>query len=359
MDNDEKAFMMRALELASRGHGLVSPNPLVGAILVKDGRIVGEGYHRYDLLRHAESYAIEMAGEYTLKSTLFCSLEPCCHYGRTPPCTDALIAAGISKAFIAVADPDPRVNGRGIEQLREAGINVETGLCAEEAARVNEIYIKNRNSGIPFFHAVIYGLGDTGEHGDRESWLPSEQFLDMAVRYDAILLSEDDLLNTRIINACQSRKRHRPLVYAIRESDYLRLIESGTIRGLQGDSLFIVAAADGSTLNFEGQFFSIERHINMENVPASKVNSTFILNRFQSEFVTSALLFPGISVFKRGALIDQADKLTVLIASGRLPECLSEGDESSINGRKFIVEKIIFLDSYAEILLYPKLNGLV
>src|SRR5262252_1697359 len=124
MSNDRE-LMERAFELARHGAGLVSPNPMVGAVLVQDGQIVGEGFHRYDLLRHAESYAIERAGPRPRGATLYCTLEPCCHYGRTPPCTDALIEAGINRAVVAIADPNPRVAGRGLDQLRQAGIQVE------------------------------------------------------------------------------------------------------------------------------------------------------------------------------------------------------------------------------------------
>ena len=148
-------LMKRALELARRGAGLVSPNPMVGAVLVKEGRTVGEGYHRYDLLRHAESFAIEKAGELARGATLYCNLEPCCHHGRTPPCTEALIEAGIARAVIAVKDPDRRVNGSGVELLREAGIEVEIGLEENEAVRLNESYFTFITRGTPFVHGVI------------------------------------------------------------------------------------------------------------------------------------------------------------------------------------------------------------
>src|ERR1700754_1387124 len=142
MSELDERFMKRALELARRGAGLVSPNPAVGAVVVRDGRVVGEGYFLYEHFKHAEIYAIEAAGERALGATLYCSLEPCCFQGRTPPCTDALIAAGIARAVIAVADPHPRVRGRGIAQLRNAGIEVEVGLLEEESKRLNEAFFK-------------------------------------------------------------------------------------------------------------------------------------------------------------------------------------------------------------------------
>ena len=116
MSEIDEQFMKRALELARGGAGLVSPNPAVGAVLVRDGRVVGEGFFLYEHLKHAEVYALEEAGELSRGATLYCSLEPCCFQGRTPPCTDALIEAGIARAVIAIADPHPRVRGRGFQQ---------------------------------------------------------------------------------------------------------------------------------------------------------------------------------------------------------------------------------------------------
>ena len=155
MVESDNHFMKRALELARKGAGLVSPNPLVGAVLVKDGRIVGEGHHRYDLLKHGETYAIEMAGDEARGSTLYCNLEPCCHQGRTPPCTDSLINAGIARAVIATTDPFARINGRGIEQLRAANIDVAVGLYEDDALRLNETYFKFVTRNTPFLHGVI------------------------------------------------------------------------------------------------------------------------------------------------------------------------------------------------------------
>lgn len=143
MNEDDMKYMKQALELAWRGEGRVAPNPLVGAVLVNEGRVVGAGFHVYEKVKHAEVVALEQAGEAARGATLYCSLEPCCHHGRTSPCTDALIEAGIRRAVIAVTDPNPRVNGRGIRQLREAGIVVEVGLCEAEARQLNEEFFRS------------------------------------------------------------------------------------------------------------------------------------------------------------------------------------------------------------------------
>ncbi len=135
-------FMDHALTLATRGVALASPNPLVGAVLVRDGRIVGEGFHTYDGLRHAEIIALEAAGESARGATLYINLEPCCHTGRTGPCAQALIAAGVARVVSAMADPNPAVSGRGFKQLRAAGIEVSTGLREDEARRLNETFAR-------------------------------------------------------------------------------------------------------------------------------------------------------------------------------------------------------------------------
>ncbi len=135
-------FMDRALELAARGVALASPNPMVGAVLVREGKIVGEGFHTFDGVRHAEIVALESAGEAARGATLYINLEPCCHTGRTGPCTQAVIAAGVARVVAAMADPNPSVAGRGFRQLRTAGIEVRTGLRQAEARRLNEAFAK-------------------------------------------------------------------------------------------------------------------------------------------------------------------------------------------------------------------------
>jgi len=203
MNDPDTELMKKALDLARLGAGKVSPNPMVGAVIVKDGRIVGEGFHRYDLIKHAELHAIEMAGSEARGATIYCSLEPCCNYGRTPPCTDAIIEAGISRVVVATIDPNPRVNGRGLEILRNAGIEVDTGLCKAESRRLIEIYSKFVTTGRPFVHAVIAS--------SRETWNPSDDFIRIASNYDAIALSDSLLLNDSVIARLIALERIRPV----------------------------------------------------------------------------------------------------------------------------------------------------
>lgn len=137
----DRAFMTRALLVAERGRGRTSPNPMVGAVIVRDGAVVGQGAHLEAGTPHAEVHALAEAGARARGATLYCTLEPCAHQGRTPPCAPQVAAAGISRAVIAMIDPNPRVAGRGIATLREGGLTVDVGLCQSEAARANAPFV--------------------------------------------------------------------------------------------------------------------------------------------------------------------------------------------------------------------------
>ena len=138
MDAHDTRFMEHALTLARKATGLASPNPLVGCVIVNNGEIVGQGFHEYDGLKHAEILALKAAGERARGATLYVTLEPCNHTGRTGPCSEAIVAAGVKRVFAAMQDPNPSVSGSGFEKMRDAGIEVHVGLLEEEARRLNE-----------------------------------------------------------------------------------------------------------------------------------------------------------------------------------------------------------------------------
>ncbi len=143
-------YMKQALSLAKLALGQVSPNPAVGAVVVKDGEVVGQGYTQPPGSWHAEVMALKQAGEKARGGVMYVTLEPCCHYGRTPPCTQAIIAAGISKVHLAMLDPNPLVSGQGEDKLEREGIKTYVGECEEEAKEINEAYIKFITTGMPF-----------------------------------------------------------------------------------------------------------------------------------------------------------------------------------------------------------------
>ena len=146
----ESKYMKRALELAENGSGFTSPNPLVGAVIVKDGMIIGEGYHEIYGGPHAEINAFKNATDDVRGATMYVTLEPCSHFGKTPPCAGAIVEKGISKVVIGMIDPNPIVAGRGVSILRESGIEVHTGVLEEECKRLNEIFIKYITTKKPF-----------------------------------------------------------------------------------------------------------------------------------------------------------------------------------------------------------------
>lgn len=149
----DEMYMDHALKLALKGQGMTTPNPMVGAVIIKNGRIIGEGYHAKAGERHAEVVAIENAIEVVTGATLYVTLEPCSHYGKTPPCTELIIEKDIERVVIAVLDPNPMVAGRGVKRLRECGISVTVGVLEKQAQRLNEVFMKYIVTKRPF---VVY-----------------------------------------------------------------------------------------------------------------------------------------------------------------------------------------------------------
>lgn len=223
-------MMQRALELAAQGVGQVSPGPLVGTVIVDaNGEIAGEGFYLYDQIKHAETVALERAGDKARGGTAYVSLEPHAHQGRTPPCTDTLIKAGIKRVVAPIEDPNPKVSGRGFAHLREAGVEVQTGVMTEEASRLNESYIHFMRTGRPFVHLKMAASLDgkvATVNGDSR-WITGEQARarvhELRHRSDAIMIggrtarSDDPLLTDR-----SGQKRRRPLVRVVIEQ-YLRI----------------------------------------------------------------------------------------------------------------------------------------
>ena len=173
----DEAAMRRALELAARGLYSTFPNPRVGAVLARDQQIVGEGWHERPGQAHAEPNAIRAAGERARGATAYVTLEPCSHHGRTPPCVDALLAAGVRRVVYAIDDPDPRVKGTGARKLREAGITVESGLLVREAEAINAGFLMRMRKGRPFVRLKSAASldGRTALANGASKWISSEE----------------------------------------------------------------------------------------------------------------------------------------------------------------------------------------
>ncbi len=200
MNSDGVSFMKMALDLAEKGAGFVSPNPLVGAVVVKNGQVVGRGYHQRVGEAHGEINALDDAGEEARESTLYVTLEPCNHTGRTPPCTERILSAGVKKVVIAMDDPNPGVKGKGADYLRSHGIVVETGVCEDEARKQNEIFTKFVTTGQPFVLVKCAATLDgriASRTGDSK-WISGEKSREyvhrLRHRLDAILVGSGTVL---------------------------------------------------------------------------------------------------------------------------------------------------------------------
>ena len=209
MSDQELGWMTMALAEAEKGKGSVEPNPMVGAVVVRQGQVVGRGHHARFGGPHAEVIALQEAREAARGATLYVTLEPCCHHGKTPPCTDAILAAGLARVVAAIRDPFPRVHGGGLAALRAAGIAVELGLGSSSAAALNAPYLKRVSTGLPYVTAkwAMTLDGKTAVASGQSQWISSPESRALVHqirgRMDAILvgirtaLADDPLLTAR------------------------------------------------------------------------------------------------------------------------------------------------------------------
>jgi diaminohydroxyphosphoribosylaminopyrimidine deaminase / 5-amino-6-(5-phosphoribosylamino)uracil reductase len=236
--------MRRALSLALRGVALAHPNPIVGAVVVKGSRILGEGLHDYDKRDHAEIVALKRAGKKARGATLYVTLEPCCTIGRTGPCTKAIINAGIKRVVAAMEDPNPAVVGRGFRELRRAGIHVTVGVHEDDARRCNEGFAKWIRMGVPFvtLKTALTLDGQIAARSGSTTWITGEQSRRAVQRLrhqaDALLtgigtvLTDDPRLTDR-----SGEPRRRPLLRVVLDSDLRLPLHSQLVRSAKKDVL--------------------------------------------------------------------------------------------------------------------------
>ena len=242
--------MARALRLARAALGGVSPNPAVGAVLVKDGRVVGEGHTHPPGQRHAETAALEQAGAHAHGADLYVTLEPCAHYGRTPPCADALIEAGVAAVYAALIDPDPRTAGKGADRLRAAGVAVSTGDGQEKAREIIEAFDKHVRTGRPFVTAKFAMSldGKTAARTGDSRWISNDASRREAHRLraesDAVIigvgtaLADDPMLTVRAVPPKHGRQPLRVVV-----DSTARLSPAAAMLRQPGQTIVATAAA--------------------------------------------------------------------------------------------------------------------
>jgi diaminohydroxyphosphoribosylaminopyrimidine deaminase / 5-amino-6-(5-phosphoribosylamino)uracil reductase len=243
--------MRRALDLAALGRGRVSPNPAVGAVVVRDDQVIGEGFHTWAGLKHAEIIALEQAGERARGATLYVTLEPCCHQGRTGPCTDAVIKSGVARVVAAAQDPNPEVAGEGFRRLRQAGIQLEMAEAhTAEAEKLNEAFFHFMRTGRPLvtLKAAVTLDGKIAAPEDNRGWITSERARAhvQQVRHesDAILtgigtvLADDCLLTDRT-----GLERSRSLLRIVLDSQLRLPVLSKMVKACHDDVLVVTTSA--------------------------------------------------------------------------------------------------------------------
>lgn len=292
-DCDEQ-MMARAISLARNGLGRTSPNPLVGAVIVRDGRIVAEGWHRKAGTPHAEIHALNMAGELARGATVYVSLEPCAHYGRTGPCAKALVEAGVSRVVVAMTDPNPKVAGKGIAILQEAGIQVTTGVLEQEARQLNEVFLKWITTGLPFvaLKTAMTLDGKIATAAGQSQWITNEasRYETHRLRdvYDGILvgintaLADNPSLTTRL-KEYQGRNPVRIVVDSrARLPLESKLVTDGAARtivavtaGAPADRVEALRSA-GVEIIVAGNGGHVDMHSLMEQLGAMKIASVLV-----------------------------------------------------------------------------------
>jgi diaminohydroxyphosphoribosylaminopyrimidine deaminase/5-amino-6-(5-phosphoribosylamino)uracil reductase len=311
--------MRRALELAARGAGQVSPSPLVGCVIARDGgEIVGEGFYLAERVSHAETVALERAGERARGATAYVSLEPHAHHGRTPPCTDALIRAGVARVVAPVEDANPLVSGRGFAHLREAGVEVVTGVLAREAERQNEKYFHFHRAGRPFVHLKLAVSldGRIATRAGDSRWITGAEsrarVQELRHESDAILVgagtatADDPLLTDR-----SRLPRHRPLARVVLD-DGLKLPADSQLARTAREAPVIVFTSEGTDARKASALET--RGVEIVRLHGGARALADVLARLRERAIQSVLVEGGATV--AGALVDAglADKLSFFIA---------------------------------------------
>src|SRR3954471_18246430 len=347
-NSQDEQYMREALSLAWQGIALASPNPRAGAVIVSsDGVVVGRGFHTYDGVKHAEVLAIEEAGERTNGATLYLNLEPCSHQGRTGPCADAVIAAGIKRVFAAMQDPNPQVSGRGFEKLRAAGVEVHVGLLAEEAKHLNEAFAKYVRTKVPLV-TLKAGMTLDGKiappsvasltplaAGASPGWITGLEahahVQELRHRSDAIMvgvgtvIADDPLLTDR-----SGLPRRRRLLRVILDSRLRCPLESRLVKTAKNDVLIFCSFAE------EKKRRQLEEHgIRVEQVPLGSSDGrpdlARIIARLGQLEITSLLIEGGALVNWTALAAGVVDKIflyyapKILAGGGSVPFAGGEG----------------------------------
>ncbi|MCP4640175.1 MAG: bifunctional diaminohydroxyphosphoribosylaminopyrimidine deaminase/5-amino-6-(5-phosphoribosylamino)uracil reductase RibD [bacterium] len=357
----DETYMRRALDLAAKGRGHTSPNPMVGCVIVRDGQVIGEGYHERVGEAHAEVNAVAAADGAIAGATVYVSLEPCSHHGRTPPCSDMLIEKGPARVVVAMADPDVKVAGKGIAALREKGIVVDVGMLESDAGTLNEAYVKHRVTRMPFVIAKV-GMSLDGKIATRTGdsrWVTGEDSRRMVHelrnQVDAILVGsrtvmlDDPSLTTRL----DEGKTKDPLRVIVDADDYL---DGGRrVFQLDSDAPTWVAVPEGRTFDGADQVFHIpagpgglDLRLLMKELAARDVLTVLIegggtthASAFEAGIVDKAMFFVAPKV------VGGREAITAVEGEGaaRMADCVRlERMTARAVGEDVLIEAYVSLD---------------
>jgi diaminohydroxyphosphoribosylaminopyrimidine deaminase / 5-amino-6-(5-phosphoribosylamino)uracil reductase len=314
-------MMLRCLRLAEKGMGGVSPNPLVGCVIVKNGQIIGEGFHEKFGGPHAEVNAIRSASVPVEDSEVFVNLEPCSYFGKTPPCADLLVENKVKKVYVAMLDPNPKVNGNGVGKLRSAGIEVEVGLLAEESLRLNEVFVKYITKGLPFVTLkVAQSLdGRIALTNGISKYITSKDSLERVhvfrAQHDAVLVgagtiaADDPSLTVRLVDG-------KSPVRIILDGNLTSPVGSGIFHDKKSRVVLFHAAAAGER---SGRKASALRKLGVElyglrGNARGRIRVKTVLERIAAMGIASVLVEGGTGVFSEFIRAGMADKLHLFVA---------------------------------------------
>ncbi|OCL27926.1 bifunctional diaminohydroxyphosphoribosylaminopyrimidine deaminase/5-amino-6-(5-phosphoribosylamino)uracil reductase [Orenia metallireducens] len=362
----DKDYMQLALNLARQAEGRTSPNPIVGAVIVKDGKIIGEGYHHYAGGAHAEVHALKEAGEDAKGATVYVTLEPCSHYGKTPPCANTLIKAGVKRVVIAMEDPNPKVAGSGIELLNQAGIETELGVLEDEAKKVNEVFLKYINTKKPFVilkNAMTLDGKVATKTGDSK-WISGEESRHLVHqlrdKVDGILvgigtvLADNPRLTTRLPEGGQDPTR-------IVLDSRLRIPLNADIINQESDAKTIIATLKISDEDKKRKLIAKGIEI-IEAGEGNNIDLKLLLDLLAEREITSLLVEGGSQVSSSFLEEGLVDKLYYFIAPKIIggKEAFSvvggEGVKKVSDGIKIVDKEVKLVGEDILVVGYPEYN---
>jgi diaminohydroxyphosphoribosylaminopyrimidine deaminase/5-amino-6-(5-phosphoribosylamino)uracil reductase len=334
----DEDFMKMAIELAEQGRGWTSPNPMVGAVIVKDSTVVGKGFHQAAGAPHAEIHALRNAGEKARGATLYVSLEPCNHTGQTPPCTHAILESGIKRVVAGMRDPDPRVTGGGLAFLESQGVDVSVGVCEDLCRRLNEIFIKYVTTSRPFVvlkcAATVNGCIAT--HTGDSKWITnprSRQFVhELRHAVDAVMVGIGTVLkdNPRLTTRLEGRDGKDPMRIVL--DTHLSIPQDARLLHLSSDSDTLIVTGNAAPVEKTGKLKELGIRFLAVDDDQGQINLPALVRELGAMGITSLLIEGGSRVNGSAFRAGIVDKLYMFYApkiygGDGIPICAGPGAE--------------------------------